>query len=138
MDRDVVRSIGNELFAQLQENSFRSLVLRQLYGGGLRSELISVEGLRTRRGDGEREVYREPEELMAIMELARGEILESDVVENNLRLTNYMSMRRQLRWATLMQVGATLYYQPLINEFSDYRVLFDLSIEIKLRSATPR
>ena len=127
--------LGTELFAQLQENSFRSLVLRQLYGGGLRSELASGKEESLALGVGamyEREVYREPEELTAAMELARGERLESDVVENNLRLTNYLSMRRQLKWATLLQVGATLYYQPLINKFSDYRVLLDLNIEIKL------
>ena len=130
-----LRPFGTELFAQLQEDSFRRLILRQLYGGGVRAELMSGKERSLALGVGamyEREIYREPNAIGAMSDLGRGEFLESDVIENNLRLTNYISTKQQVKWATLLQVGATLYYQPLINQLSDYRVLFDLSFEIKL------
>lgn len=127
--------LGTELFGQLQEDSFRSLILRQLYGGGLRAEVVSAKERSLAFGFGamyEREVYREPSALSGMMPLDRGELVESDVIENNLRLTNYFSAKQHVKWATSLHLGATLYYQPLINAFSDYRILCDVNVEIKL------
>ena len=128
------KSWGPELFAQAQENSFRSLILRQLYGGGVRVELLNSIEQSLALGVGamyEREVYQEQDvndlssDNASLMSL-------SQVTENNLRLTHYFSVKRDLKWATLIQTVFTLYYQPRVDEFKDYRILADLGIEIKL------
>ncbi len=129
------RAIGTETFAQLQANTFRSLILRQLYGGGVRSELWSSSEHSLAIGAGamyEREVYREPAGPDGSMAVSLAELQESDVIENNLRLTNYLSTKHTVKWDTEINILGTIYYQPRADQLSDYRILFDLSIEIKL------
>lgn len=119
-----LKHFGSELFAQVQEDSFRSLVLRQLYGGGMRGEFLSDPNHSFALGVGamyEREHYQE----------LNSDLLEK-VIEHNLRLTNYLSTKHKLQGTTEIQVAFTLYYQPRIDTLKDYRVLTDLSFEIKL------
>ncbi len=129
-----LKSLGTELFAQAQEDSFRSLVLRQLYGGGMRIEFLDHQDRSLALGIGamyEREVYQESQEVINMTSMDPQTIL-SEMIENNLRLTNYISAKSKLKWATQIDVLFTLYYQPRIDAFNDYRVLADLGVEIKL------
>ena len=128
------RLLGTELFAQVQEDSFRSLILRQLYGGGVRSELLDHPASSLALGIGamyEREVYRDQRSTVN----ANGEMSQSrpiDRIENNLRLTHYLSAKQKVAWSTELLFGLTIYYQPLINQMKDYRLLCDFIVEIKL------
>ena len=128
------KSWGTELFAQAQEDSFRSLILRQLYGGGLRAELLGHSNQSLALGVGamyEREVYQEEQANMAVGSVNPTAVFKQ-VTENNLRLTNYISLKQNLQWATELQLSATVYYQPRSDMPKDYRILADLGIEIKL------
>ena len=124
------RWLGTEFFAQLQEDSFRSLVLRQLYGGGFRSHLLETKTGFLAFGLGamyEREVYKEnrPNQMAASPNLI-------NIVENNLRLTQYLSAKKTLNWSTQLILSCTVYYQPRVDQVNDYRVLADFGVEIKL------
>lgn len=119
---------GNEVFAQIQADSFRSLVLRQLYGGGGRVIWGDHEPTRLALGLGamfERELYSET---------LRDEMREITVerVELNPRWTSYLSFSHVIRARAEIKVGCTIYYQPKIGELSDYRVLGELSAEVNL------
>ena len=116
--------IGTEVFAQLQENSFRSLVLRQLYGGGVRVRFSAWTSGQVAMGLGsmfEREVYVE-----------RDEMSTREVLENNARATSYLTLRQEVKSAADLTLSSTLYFQPLLEQVRDYRILYDLSCEIKL------
>ena len=122
------KSWGTELFAQAQENSFRNLILRQLYGAGVRAELLDNTLALGGGAMYEREVYQE----QSVSDVSGVNTLLSQVTENNIRLTHYFSAKKDLKWATLIQMLFTIYYQPRIDKFRDYRVLADLGINIKL------
>ena len=116
--------VGTEVFAQLQENSFRSLVLRQLYGGGVRVRFSAWRSGHFAMGLGsmfEREVYVE-----------RNEMSTREVLENNARATSYLTLRQEVKSATDINLSSTLYFQPLLAQVHDYRILYDVSCEIKL------
>ena len=82
-------SVGTEVFAQLQENSFRSLVLRQLYGGGVRVRFSTWRSGQVALGVGsmfEREVYVEGE----------GDKTR-EILETNVRATSYLTFRQVIK-----------------------------------------
>ena len=112
---------GSELFAQLQEDAFRSLVLRQLYGGGGRFVVGEWDAGSLALGVGymfEREDYRDTE----------GRTRQ----ELNHRSTNYLALSHTLKAATQLTFSDMLYIQPKLNELGDYRALNDMSLEVKL------
>ena len=116
--------LGSEVFAQLQENSFRSLVLRQLYGGGVRLRFSHWDSGQVAVGVGamyEHELYIDGEGS-----------LSRERRENNLRATNYLTLKQVIQAEAELTLSSTLYYQPLLNLMSDYRLLYDLSCEVKL------
>ena len=113
---------GGELFGQLQEDAFRSLNLRQLYGGGARFEFINTSHAQLALGVGymfERESYRTGEGSTSALEL-------------NHRSTNYLSLSYQLPSNTSVTLVDALYMQPNLSNSDDYRALNELSLEIKL------
>lgn len=112
--------VGSELFAQLQEDAFRNLNLRQLYGGGARFALVNGAHATLAAGLGymfERESYRRE---------------GGSSLELNHRLTSYLSWSYQLPSNTSVTLTDTLYMQPNLNAFDDYRALNELSLEVKL------
>ena len=56
----------------------------------------------------------------------------TNVIENNIRLTQYLSSKTHLHWSTEMILSCTIYYQPRIDLLGDYRILTDLGLEVKL------
>ena len=115
-------TVGSETFIQFQEDIFRSLILRQLYGGGARLNLSTWSRGEFIVGLGymfERETYRE------------GAI---EVIEENHRSTNYISAKHRLNFEAQVTVSDTLYYQPKFGQIDDYRLLNDLILDIKLTS----
>lgn len=130
--------LGTELFSQLQDNSFRSLILRQLHGGGVRLRSTLDEGGEVAIGLGamfEREVYLDEVQLKSDQ---RDELIQAardEQLENNIRGTSYLTLKRPLKLSesgASLALSVTLYYQPLLRDPSDYRVLGDAAIEVKL------
>lgn len=112
--------VGGELFAQLQEDAFRNLNLRQLYGGGARLSVLQGEHTHLALGLGymfERESYQ-------------GET--TTTVELNHRVTSYLSLSYQLPSNPSVSLTDTLYLQPNVRATEDYRALNELSLEVKL------
>jgi len=113
---------GGELFAQLQEDAFRSLNLRQLYGGGARLMLVDAEHSQLALGLGymfERESYQTGEGGQSAVEL-------------NHRSTNYLSLSYQLPSNPSVSLINSAYFQPNLKALGDYRALNELSLEVKL------
>ena len=118
------RFIGSEVFAQLQENAFRSLILRQLYGGGVRIDLHQSKALSVFLGTG----------YMFERELSVEE--EREVRDLNHRSTNYLMVQYHTQSSSKKSTSVVLsnivYFQPRLDELSDLRLLNDLSVEVKL------
>ena len=138
---------GTELFSQVQEDAFQALVIRSLNGLGVRS-LFYVEGkLEAALGLGymyEYEVYKQN---------------QKQVEEFNHRMTSYLTWTYRLKPSTLSPLNSkqagqskqnlksktassffsatlynTTYFQPQIGDWDDFRILNDLSLEIRFTS----
>lgn len=112
--------VGGELFAQLQEDAFRSLNLRQLYGGGARFAFLHHQNFTFASGLGymfERENYQEQ---------------QGRSLELNHRATSYLSISYRLPSNQSVSLHNILYFQPNLIDIDDYRALNEFSLEIKL------
>ena len=112
--------IRDRLFAQLQEDAFRNLNLRQLYGGGARLLIADSEHAKLAAGLGymfERESYQDN---------------GGSELELNHRGTSYLSLIYQLPSNPSVSLTDTLYLQPNLRAPEDYRALNELSLEVKL------
>lgn len=107
-----------ELFAQLESDDFRQINSRVLSGGGLRYKLFNSES----KGKGyfgfggfyEGIRYKNP---------------QVDPSEDNMRLNTYLAYKVGL--SNKSSFSCTLYYQPKIDEFSDY--VQSSQVELKLQ-----
>ena len=146
---------GTETFIQWQADAFRSLILRQLYGVGLRALLYQNTVLDVAVGAGymlERETYLE---------------LDREQLDINHRSTNYLTFHYKVKsirtsaskqktsskqkaskksdacstqnsstskpsMQTLISLNNTTYAQPLFNQIDDFRILNDLSLSVQL------
>jgi len=106
------RTIGTELFSQLQKDEFKLLRVRKLLGGGLRFTFFKD-----------------------ILALGVGGMSDYEEIEGNKggnldpRANSYLRLGKE--WKTVKgQIIA--YYQPLFNNTSDYRILTTGSLEFKL------
>jgi len=106
-------NLGTEVFTQFQKDDFKLLTLRQLTGCGLRftflKELIAV-------GIGGMSDYEK--------------IKGSNKKSLNPRGTSYLKIGKS--WDDHIKGQIITYYQPLFNNFSDYRILTTGSIEFKI------
>ena len=113
-----------EGFTQLSSNQFTNLTLRALAGGGARITLGKVTDRQAFfLGLG---MFYEREELDSIYP-------DEAAIENTLRANTYLVMKYQFN--AFVSLVSTTYYQPDLSDFSDFRVIEDLSLVSKLNES---
>jgi len=118
--RNILSSKGRrspELFLQLQNDEFKLLKLRTLIGAGYRFKLANTKNGYSRLGAGL--FYSEEEYNDAINSI-------EEVTRLNLYFTYQLKINNTTNFVT------TTYYQPDIENTSDYRVLEQAGFEFKL------
>ena len=104
-------------FAQLEHNGFRSLKVRDLFGLGIERSLW-----RTQRSEA----------AFATAIMSEHEVLLLDVepLPPRLRSSNYFVLALDL--GNGLTLGSTTFFQPRFAEFSDWRLLEDLTLTVSL------
>jgi len=113
--------LNGEIFLQSQEDKFKALAKRRLAGGGLRLELFeTLKGGKGYFGFG------------GFYEYIKHTDPSADPDEGNIRLNSYLSYAVKL--AEDSTLAYTMYYQPRIDQFSDYVIAnkFELQLHIYL------
>lgn len=105
----------NEFFIQLQDNHSNRLKERRLFGGGIRKALINTDMGTMNLGIG----------LMS-----ESELLTDDSQFSGFRSTNYLSIKS--KWSERIHLTSVLYVQPILNDLSDIKVLFDFRPSITI------
>ncbi len=105
-----------ELFTQLQNNVVNQIRSRFLAGAGPRLKLSGTKKFR---------LYI----AAAVMYEYEQESGSAKTTHRDARGSNYISFT--LVPAAHMELNATTYYQPLLNQFSDYRVLTQARLKLK-------
>ncbi len=103
--------LGWESFQQTEFNKFQDLKLRLLFGTGARLQLLEKTTHRINFGIG---AFYEREEL------------EDTFDQKNPRMNTYLSYLYQ---GKDFEVSSTLYYQPNMENFNDYRFRASLGLE---------
>ncbi len=113
--------VGTEVFTQLQFDQFLRLSLRVLGGAGVRGEVLKTDPFSMIMGAG----YMIEREDLDIDET------NSHPAETlNHRLTSYLLLRLHL--TEHFSLISTTYFQPRLDEFSDYRLLEEAGLEVSL------
>jgi len=99
-----------ESFFQNQYDPIRKIDNRILFGGGLRRNIFN--------------------HYFGISSFFEQEKLNYSTKENNLRLNSYLNLNYNLN--KLMIIYSTLYFQPKINSFNDYRFSNETEITFKI------
>ena len=115
-------SLSGELFLQKEYNEFTLLEDRQLAGTGLRIALLQDDEEQNSGGG----IY------LGIGLMWEKEVLDLSPDEETkiYRSTNYISCRMKASETTTL--AATAYYQPDLDDSSDYRILFDGTLAFKI------
>lgn len=112
------KSLVGEIFIQAQEDRYQAIKRRRLIGGGIRAELFETLGGKGYAGCG------------PMYELIRhtDPILDPD--EDNLRLNTYLAYSLKLNEAS--DFAYTLYYQPILSEFSEYAISSKIELQLNI------
>lgn len=105
-----------EVFTQMQQNNIAGIKSRFLVGTGPRFKLSGTEKFA---------LYAST----AVMYENEHELTKPVKVHKDFRSSNYVSMT--WRPGENLDVVTTIFYQPLFDNFSDYRILHDLSLNFK-------
>lgn len=118
---ELSNGLSGEIFLQKEYNEFTLLKDRELAGGGLRVALVQEE-----EQDSSANIY------LGIGVMWEQEVLDLSPDEETeiYRSTNYISCRLQANDTTTL--AATAYYQPDLEDSSDYRVIFDGTLAFKI------
>ena len=111
-----------EGFIQAERNTFNRLSFRGLLGGGLRLTLAEVPDNKS-------------------LHLGLGGFFSRETLEkrtgttdagssNTWRVSTYLNYVQQLNKS--VRVHSTTYYQPAVDDFSDYRLLEDATLSVKM------
>lgn len=114
------RRVGSEVFAQLQYDKFWRLQLRALAGAGVRVEVVHTAPFLLSLGTD------------YMLELERIDVPEGapdDAETLAHRWSSYLSARLALFEDSLL-LQSTLYAQPRLDRFHDYRVLEELELVV--------
>ena len=106
-----------EAFIQSQENKILDINRRNLIGAGIRLKLLSKEHLRLYWGNAYMYEYERTNDL--------------DVEVYNHRYSTYLSLSMSNKSNTL-NLTNTCYYQPLLRDFGDTRILDQLKMNFQL------
>lgn len=110
---------ASEAFAQREEDEFDNLTSRVLVGGGGRYMAAQKE-----------DVYSLAFGLGAFHEVEKQNLVSYQETDRLWRLNTYYSYKYQLN--TQVSLINTTYVQPSITDFGDFRVLFELGLNVKL------
>ena len=105
-----------EAFTQAQFNKVLNLNFRGLAGAGLRFSILKLDHLRLYSGLAYMFEYEEPSQEYPI--------------ERNHRMSTYLSL--SYRMNENFSVVNTVYYQPRIDYFADYRISNNLDVVLKI------
>ena len=105
-----------EAFSQAQFDQVLRIGFRGLLGGGVRMNLIKQEKNHLTLGLSGMFEYEEEK--------------DTTVVHNDFRLSNYLSFEKEFN--KIVTGSLIFYYQPLANNFSDYRISSGLNFNIKV------
>jgi len=110
------------LFYQLQFNEVLHLAKREVVGAGFRFDLIRKDSLSAALSIGAIHEY---------------EVLSRDRLQlNEVSKTNYVrgSVVGSFKWVVneYLQINDVLYYQPYLQNFSDYRILNDINLSVRI------
>ena len=108
-----------EVYAQVNYDKVRKVDLRYLFGLGLRAKIYELDKSNFWIGSS---VMYEKEKL----DLLPGSIHE--IEPNQVRWSNYLTYKIQLKEDLL--ISSVLYYQPLIKDFTDSKLLSETAIKI--------
>ena len=105
-----------ELFTQLQQNNVAGIRARFLAGTGPRFKLSGTERMALYAATA------------AMFEYEK-EVTKPPIIHEDIRSSNYVSFT----WkpGEDYEVVSTVFYQPLFGDFSDFRLLHELSLEFK-------
>lgn len=110
---------ATEVFAQWQENRFSNTELRELMGGGMRYDFFPTgEDVKLAAGLG---AFREKEKL---------DLISREETSYTTRANAYIAYEQAFN--ERVKLTNVLYYQPAINEFSDFRLHNDLALTVKM------
>ena len=112
---------ASEMFLQYEEDEFTRLQFRALAGAGLRQNIFTdQEDILFSYGVG---AFREKEKI---------DVVTFEAADYTTRLNVYYSYKHALNPQCI--ISNTVYYQPSYDRFSDYRVLFNLGMNIRINS----
>lgn len=110
-----------EVFAQIQDNEFTRLSLRALLGGGFRWRMLNNKSSSVYLGLG---VLRSKEKLETVLPATDAGVTYNNRI--NLYLVNKYNISEHSR------IVNTLYYQPDIDEVSDYRLFDQFGLQLDI------
>lgn len=110
-----LRDLRAEAFAQVQDDAFKLIKNRTLFGAGVRYKLFSLFG-KDKGFVG----------IGAMHEMIN--YTSQDPYENNQRVNSYIAYSS--KFANKSRVGLSFYYQPKINEFADHVTSTDFELRL--------
>lgn len=113
---------ATEGFAQWEKDEFDNLNSRVLGGGGGRYIVAQKQ-----------DVYSFALGLGAFYEIEKQNLVSHQETNKLWRLNSYYTYKHQIN--ENVAFANTTYYQPSTNDFSDFRVLFDAGISVKLSNS---
>jgi len=120
-----IREMNNkkawEVFAQMGKNEFTRLKLRSLLGGGLRKKITDLDRQQQFLGLG----------LFYSVEKLDQTVVTNEDSEQRSTRVNFYSLNRWI-WSENSKFYLTFYAQPVINEWSDYRLLGIASLKVAI------
>jgi len=108
-----------EIFTQVEKNEFTRLNLRSLIGGGVRHRIGDAERYRQFLGLGL---------FYSIEKLDEAKVTNEDAEQRYTRV-NFYSLNR-IVWSDTSKLYFTVYAQPAVNEWDDYRLLGIVSLKV--------
>ena len=117
----LTESLDWELFTQLEKNEFTRLSYRGLFGVGVRFSALNTEAHHAFLGLG---AFYSREKI----KFSTG--LTDDGIEKLTRGNLYFLSKYKVK--PTISFSNTLYYQPRLSQFSDYRALFESKLDFKI------
>ena len=115
-NRKLIAWLRWELFTQFQNNGIAKIKTRYLFGTGPRFKILSHKNLKLYVGS-------------LIMYEVEKEEIDPPVINKEIRNSSYVSF--SFTPSALLEIVTTTFYQPLIKNLTDYRILNQTSFKVK-------
>lgn len=125
--RNFKKKYSNFYFLQYQNSNNLLLYFRQLYGTGIRYKLIDKNKIKIDIASG---IFNEQERLF-MDQISNPHLYVNTPSTNVYRMANFSVL--QLNVVKDLKILNTTYFQPIINNLTDYRVLNDMDIIYKAK-----